>query len=129
MPSTIPNREPKTKAELLERILSHDFNGQWRDLSPSRATIERIASHTALIKLPESGLEFELTIHKRLTKAMRIKRREVYAKKTGHQRLSEEKRKELAAEKKKLAVLRQHGGEPLLLSAPAKKLSKPRART
>lgn len=64
MPSTqMERRDPRTKEELLNRLLSYDFNGDLRHLGDGMATIVRTAKHKTLLRFT-NGQEFELVVRK-----------------------------------------------------------------
>lgn len=64
MPKAIANREPRTKQELLSRLLSMDFSGDLRTLSPSGAQLKRVAPNRLEVVLPTSGKKFELVVRR-----------------------------------------------------------------
>lgn len=64
---------PKSKADLLSRILSQSFTGDLRDLAVDRLlTISRPKQHLISLKFPD-GRTFLLTIHKPKPEAARQK--------------------------------------------------------
>lgn len=64
MPKAVANREPRTKQELLSRILSMDFSGDLRTLSPNGAQLKRTAPNKLEVMLPTSGKKFELVVRR-----------------------------------------------------------------
>lgn len=54
-------RSPNGKAELLNRLFSYDFNGDWRTLG-DRVSINRIRPHVAQLHFPETGRVFEVVV-------------------------------------------------------------------
>lgn len=57
-------RDPKTKEQLLDRMLSYDFDGDIRHLGEDTATIVRTGANTLLLSFPASGITFELEVHR-----------------------------------------------------------------
>jgi hypothetical protein len=55
-------RDPRTKEDLLNRMLSRDFNG---DLTHGgKAILQRMKGHVVRLFFPDTGKKFDLTIHK-----------------------------------------------------------------
>lgn len=57
-------RDPRTKEELLDRMLSYDFDGDIRHLGVEPATIQRTGANSLRLKFPDSDQVFDLTVHK-----------------------------------------------------------------
>jgi hypothetical protein len=57
-------RDPKTKEQLLDRMLSFDFDGDIRHLGEDTASIVRTGANTLLLTFPTSGITFELEVHR-----------------------------------------------------------------
>lgn len=62
--ATRGKRDPRTKEELLNKMLSFDFNGDIRDLGAEPATVQRQGPNSLLLKFPASGAVFEVSIHR-----------------------------------------------------------------
>lgn len=57
--------DPKTKEDLLNRMMSRDFSGDISDLAVGRGLqMERIRPNAIRLKFSDSGQTFDLTIHK-----------------------------------------------------------------
>lgn len=56
--------DPKTKEQLLDRMLSFDFDGDIRHLGVETASIVRTGPNTILLSFPVSGITFELSVHR-----------------------------------------------------------------
>lgn len=65
-------KDPKTKEELLNRMLSYDFSGDLRDLG-FKAQIERVDRHMVRIIFPYTGKTYELVV--RMPRRKRGKRK------------------------------------------------------
>lgn len=61
----MPNRsrDPRTKEELLDRMMSFDFDGDIRHLGVEVASITREGPNRLRLVFPNSGKAFELSIH------------------------------------------------------------------
>lgn len=57
-------RDPRTKEEVLNRMLSYDFDGDIRNLGEQPASIVRTGAHTLRLIFPASGTVFDVTIHR-----------------------------------------------------------------
>lgn len=57
-------RDPRTKEELFDRMLSYDFDGDIRHLGVEPATIVRTSPNKLLLTFPDSGVTFELEVHR-----------------------------------------------------------------
>jgi hypothetical protein len=57
------SRDPRTKEELLDRMLSFDFDGDIRHLGVEQASLVRIAGNKLVLRFPHSGKEYELAVH------------------------------------------------------------------
>lgn len=57
-------RDPRTKEELLDRMLSFDFDGDIRHLGVETASVVRSGPNRLLLSFPDSGVTFELTVHR-----------------------------------------------------------------
>lgn len=55
-------RDPRTKEELLDRMLSFDFDGDIRHLGAEPAQLSRIAPNRLELKFPISGRCYELSV-------------------------------------------------------------------
>jgi hypothetical protein len=58
------NRDPRTKEELLDRMMSFDFDGDIRHLGVEAASIVRVSPNTLRLSFPASGTVFELSVHR-----------------------------------------------------------------
>lgn len=56
--------DPKTKEQLLDRMLSFDFDGDIRHLGVEPASIVRVSPNTLRLTFPDSGVTFELEVHR-----------------------------------------------------------------
>lgn len=58
-------RDPKTKEDLLDRMMRRDFSGDLADLAENRnLQMERIRPHVIRLTFGASGKTFDLTVHK-----------------------------------------------------------------
>lgn len=58
-------RDPKTKEEILNRMMQRDFNGDLSTLAADGAIqLQRIKRHVLRLVFPTTGKKFDLTIHK-----------------------------------------------------------------
>jgi hypothetical protein len=57
-------RDPRTKEEFLDRILRFDFDGDVRNIGAEPATIVRTGANSLLLTFPDSGVTFELSVHR-----------------------------------------------------------------
>lgn len=57
-------KDPKTKEQLLDRMLSFDFNGDIRHLGEETASIVRTGANKLELTFPASGVTFELEVHR-----------------------------------------------------------------
>lgn len=58
-------RSPRTKSELLDRMLSYSFTGDFRTLSPTgTATIKRTRPNALAVDFPDTDAHFELVVRK-----------------------------------------------------------------
>lgn len=57
-------RDPRTKEELLDRILRFDFEGDIRQIGAETARITRLGPNRLQLEFPKSGVTFELSIHR-----------------------------------------------------------------
>lgn len=55
-------RDPKTKADFIDRMMSYDFDGDIRHLGAVNATIHRVKPHVIRLRFPDTGKEFELAV-------------------------------------------------------------------
>lgn len=55
-------RDPRTKEEVLDRMLAYDFNGDVRDIGAETARLVRTAANKLLLHFPVSGRTYELTV-------------------------------------------------------------------
>lgn len=55
-------RDPRTKEELLDRMLSYDFDGDIRHLGAEEATIQRAAPNAVWLRFPDSGRSYLLSV-------------------------------------------------------------------
>lgn len=60
---TVNTADPKTKARLLDRILSIDFDGDLRHLGPD-VRVDRIKPNRVKIHFGQSGVDYFLTIQR-----------------------------------------------------------------
>ena len=56
--------DPKTKEELVNRLLSYDFNGDFTELGNEPATVTRKASYSFLVKFPTTDQRYEVVVRK-----------------------------------------------------------------
>jgi hypothetical protein len=63
-PMARAKRDPRTKEEFLDRILRFDFDGDIRNIGAEPATIVRTGANALLLTFPESGVTFELSVHR-----------------------------------------------------------------
>lgn len=67
--TTAARKDPKTKAQLLDRMMSYDFSGDIHDLAAGRdLSLERIKPNAVRLKFG-GGSSFDLTVHKPRTLA------------------------------------------------------------
>lgn len=83
-------REPKTKADLLNKMVAQDFSGDIRDLAPARdLKISRLRPNALRLTFP-SGSTFDLVVHKprelSTTAAPKATRAQVMASQDGQKR-------------------------------------------
>lgn len=63
MPKSAALHAPKSKAELMNRIFSFDFSGDWRKLDPDgKVIVRRVSGHKATLLFPGVDREFELVV-------------------------------------------------------------------
>lgn len=61
--SYVPRTDPKTKADLLNRMLQVDFSGDLHDLGADRLVeIRRQSEQSLLLTFPTSGRQYEVII-------------------------------------------------------------------
>lgn len=58
------NRDPRTKEELLDRMLSFDFDGDIRNLGVEPAMLVRTKANALNLVFPSTGTIFELVIRR-----------------------------------------------------------------
>lgn len=58
------NRDPRSKEDLLDRLMMADFDGDVRALGRERAKIERVDPYTVRLTFPFSGAVFDLEVHR-----------------------------------------------------------------
>lgn len=64
-PTTGPRRDPRTKAELIDKMMARDFSGDLADLAVNRdLTLRRVRPNAVSLYFGESGTNFELTVRK-----------------------------------------------------------------
>lgn len=56
------NRDPRTKQELLDRMMSFDFDGDIRHLGAEDAQLKRLAPNRVELRFPASDRTFELSV-------------------------------------------------------------------
>lgn len=56
-------RDPRTKEELLDRMLSFDFDGDIRHLGAEPALIKRAGANRLTLTFPNTGRTYELSVH------------------------------------------------------------------
>lgn len=56
--------DPKTKEQLLDRMMSFDFDGDIRHLGVEPASIVRVSPNTLRLTFPDSGVTYELSVHR-----------------------------------------------------------------
>lgn len=56
------NRDPRTKEELFDRMLSFDFDGDIRNLGEEQARLRRLAPNRLELFFPASGRVYELAV-------------------------------------------------------------------
>lgn len=62
MPRT--KRDPRTKEEFLDRMLRYDFDGDIRQVGAQPASVVRIGANALRLTFPDSGVVFDLTVHR-----------------------------------------------------------------
>lgn len=62
MARTFQRRDPRTKGEVVDRLLSFDFQGDLRDIGGAHATIERTGPQSFLLRFPETGRAYEFVV-------------------------------------------------------------------
>lgn len=66
------NHDPKTKADIIDRVLRRDFNGDFTQLGQDgQVILDRKKANVLALKFQNSGEIFELTVHKRREQAGR----------------------------------------------------------
>lgn len=55
-------RDPRTKQELLDRMMSFDFDGDIRHLGAEEARLKRVAPNKIELQFPSSDKKFELVV-------------------------------------------------------------------
>lgn len=55
-------KAPRSKEELINKLLSYDFSGDIRDLGEG-TQISRVAPNIVRLMFPETGRVFDLTVH------------------------------------------------------------------
>ncbi len=80
-------RDPRTKEEIVNRILSLDFTGNLKDVfkDPELVKLQRLQPHIVRL-VTSSGEKFDLTIHKRRTEESNKKLRAARAAKKAGKR-------------------------------------------
>jgi len=69
-------KTPKTKADLIDRMLRRDFNGL-ESLSSEEFEVERTRANAFLLTFPETGSKFEISVRKPRSEEFReLKRRQ-----------------------------------------------------
>jgi hypothetical protein len=56
--------DPRTKEQLLDRMMSFDFDGDIRHLGVEPASIVRVSPNTLRLTFPDSGVTYELSVHR-----------------------------------------------------------------
>lgn len=64
MPPVRTKRDPRTKEDFLDRMLRYDFDGDIRNLGGTTASIVRIGANALRLTFPDSGVVFDLTVHR-----------------------------------------------------------------
>lgn len=65
MPMTGTRRSPRTKEQVLDRMLAQDFSGNIRDLGgPSGTMVERVKPNALALTFSDTGNKYFLTVHK-----------------------------------------------------------------
>lgn len=59
---TASRRDPRTKQELLDRMMSFDFDGDIRHLGAEDARLKRVAANKIALEFPATGKTFELAV-------------------------------------------------------------------
>lgn len=67
--------DPRTKEQLLNRLLSYDFDGDLANIGESRAAITRTAANRVDIRFPTTGQHFALIVRKPRVKPLHKPRR------------------------------------------------------
>lgn len=57
------NRDPRSKEELLDRMMSFDFDGDIRHLGSEPARITRLSPNRIALTFPASDRTYELSVH------------------------------------------------------------------
>lgn len=67
-------RDPKTKEQFLNRIMSYDFDGDFSSLGEGKPKVSRIAANKVAIDFPMTGQHYELVVRKPRVKPVRAVR-------------------------------------------------------
>lgn len=67
--------DPRTKEQLLNRLLSYDFDGDLANIGETRAAITRTAANRVDIRFPATGQHFALIVRKPRAKPLQKPRR------------------------------------------------------
>jgi hypothetical protein len=59
----ISRPDPKTKREVVDRLLSFDFDGDIRSIGREPATLKRTSEQSFAIHFPDSDRTYELSVH------------------------------------------------------------------
>lgn len=58
------HRDPKTKEQFIDRLLSRDFDGDLSALGESKAVLTRLAPHRLGVIFPSTGQYYEVLVRK-----------------------------------------------------------------
>lgn len=58
------HRDPRTKSELVNRMMSYDFTGDFRNIGEEGVNVVRVASNKVQLHFKASGQQFELVVRK-----------------------------------------------------------------
>lgn len=62
MATRFVNKAPRTKEELMNKMLSYDFDGDIRKLGPN-ARLERVNANALALTFPDIGRTYVLSVH------------------------------------------------------------------
>jgi hypothetical protein len=84
-------RDPRTKEEVLDRMLSYDFDGDVRNVGAEQARLTRTAANKLLLTFPATGITYELEVHRPRAENVKQPETRSFAPKSGEQYIAPEK--------------------------------------